>query len=242
MTTSTNGLLRLKRLVPAPLKRRAKAALLSRTFRRAVAEIDSLTLGEVPPREVLERLQVGWGNEGFAAQIEYLEEVARRAATTAGPILECGSGLTTILMGLLAGGRGVETWSLEHVPDWRARVVQSLEQFEICHAHVCSVALRDYEGFSWYDAPLEELPKEFQLVICDGPPGATHGGRYGLLPVLGARLPAGSVILLDDATRLGEAEVLRRWVTEARMDVAMHEARHGSFAVITRNRNAIGLS
>lgn len=235
MNTSTNGFSRLKRLVPAPLKRRAKEALLSRTFRRAVAEIDSLTLGEVPPREVLERLQLGWGNEGFAAQIEYLEEVARRAATTAGPILECGSGLTTILMGLLAGRRGVATWSLEHIPDWGARVVQSLKQFKIPHAQVRHALLRDYEGFSWYDAPLTELPMDFQLVICDGPPGATHGGRYGLLPVLGARLPAGSVILLDDATRLGEAEVLRRWVTEARMDVAMHEGRDGSFAVITRN-------
>lgn len=140
-----------------------------------------------------------------------------------------------MLMGLLAGRRGVETWSLEHIPDWRARVVHSLEQFEIPHAHVCSVVLRDYDGFSWYDAPLTELPKEFQLVICDGPPGETRGGRYGLLPVLGTRLPAGSVILFDDATRPGEAEVLRRWITEARMDVVMREACNGSFAVITRD-------
>jgi hypothetical protein len=239
MNTSTNGLLRLKRLVPAPLKRRAKEALLSRTFRRAVAAIANLPLGEVPPREVLESLQLGWGNEGFAAQTEYLAEVARRSATTAGPILECGSGLTTILMGLMAGRRGVETWSLEHIPDWSARVVQSLKQFKIPHAQVRHALLRDYDGFSWYDVPLTELPKEFQLVICDGPPGATHGGRYGLLPVLGARLPAGSVILLDDATRLGEAEVLNRWTAEANMDIAMCESSNGSFAVITRNRNAI---
>jgi predicted O-methyltransferase YrrM len=235
MSISTKGLLQLKRLVPAPLKRKAKDALLSRTFARAIADISKLPLGEVPPREVLERLQRGWGNEGFAAQMEYLEEVGRRAATTAGPILECGSGLTTILMGLLAGRRGVQIWSLEHISDWRARVERNLKQFSVPNTQVRHTLLRDYEGFSWYDAPLDELPKEFQLVICDGPPGETRGGRYGLLPILGDRLPSGSVILLDDATRSGEAEVLRRWTAEANVKVAMRTSTDGSFAVVTRN-------
>jgi hypothetical protein len=237
MSVSTKGLLQLKRLVPAPLKHKAKEALLRRTFRQAIAQIASLPLGDVPTREVYESLQHGWGNEGFAAQIEYLEEVGRRAATTAGPILECGSGLTTILMGLLAGRRGVETWSLEHIPDWRARVVQSLDEFKIPHAQVRHTLLRDYDGFSWYDAPLTELPEKFQLVICDGPPADTLGGRYGLLPILGERLPAGAVVLLDDATRSGEAEALRRWTTEAGMEVSMRESPGGSFAVITRTKD-----
>lgn len=235
MDKSVNTFHQLKRWVPRSWKRAAKEAIRDRAFRRAVQRVAGLASGETPSREVLQRLQFGWGNEGFAAQTEYLEEVARMAATTSGPILECGSGLTTILMGLLAGRRGVETWSLEHIPDWRARVVYALEQFEIARAHVCSVVMRDYEGFAWYDAPLAKLPKEFQLAICDGPPGETHGGRYGLLPVLGDRLPAGSVILFDDANRKGEAEVLQRWTAEARMDVSMRKAGDGSFAVITRN-------
>lgn len=235
MDKSANTFHQLKRWVPRSWKRAAKEAIRDRAFRRAIRYVADLPLGEVPRREELQNLQFGWGNEGFAAQTEYLEEVAHRAATTAGPILECGSGLTTILMGLLAGRRGIETWSLEHIPDWRARVVRTLEQFEVSNAGVYSVVLRDYEGFAWYDAPLAELPKEFQLVICDGPPGETRGGRYGLLPVLGARLPTGSVILFDDANRAGEAEVLRRWTLEANIDVAMREAGNGSFAVITKN-------
>jgi hypothetical protein len=235
MDKSANTFHQLKRWVPRSWKRAAKEAIRDRAFRRAIRCVADLPLGEVPHREVLQNLQFGWGNEGFAAQTEYLEEVARRAAATAGPILECGSGLTTILMGLLAGRRGIETWSLEHIPDWRARVVRTLEKFDVSNAGVYSVGLRDYEGFAWYDASLAELPKEFQLVICDGPPGETRGGRYGLLPVLGARLPAGSVILFDDANRAGEAEVLRRWTLEANIDVAMRDAGNGSFAVITKN-------
>jgi hypothetical protein len=77
------------------------------------------------------------------------------------------------------------------------------------------------------------MPPAFQLVICDGPPGETPGGRYGLWPVLGQRLAPGAVILLDDADRPGEEEVLRRWSTEARMRVDMRRVAGGAYAIIT---------
>ena len=222
----------LKRFVPAPLKRAAKEALLDRTLRNAIRRVADLPLGVVPSRELLGDLLVGWGNEGFAAQTDYLEEVSRQAARTSGPVLECGSGLTTIMLGLLAGRRGVQTWSLEHFPEWQARVTSVLERFEIPNVHICSAPLRSYGEFAWYDPPLAELPQEFQLVICDGPPGSTAGGRYGLLPVMGERLPAEAVILLDDATRPGEVEVLRRWTSETKLSVSSLE--ENKFAVITR--------
>src|SRR3989442_15841288 len=107
----------LKRLVPAPLKRAAREKLRDRAFQRAIKTISRLSPGDIPNREMLNALQHAWGNEGFAAQTDYLQEVARAAATTPGPILECGSGLTSILLGLLAGRRGVETWSLEHIAE-----------------------------------------------------------------------------------------------------------------------------
>ena len=222
----------LKRLVPTPLKRAAKAVLLDRTFRNAIGSVADLPLGVVPSRGLLGDLLVGWGNEGFAAETDYLEEVSRQAARTGGPVLECGSGLTTIMLGLLAGRRGIQTWSLEHFAEWQARVTSVLDRFEIPSVHICSVPLRSYGEFAWYDPPLAEMPKEFQLVICDGPPGSTAGGRYGLLPVMGERLPAGSVILLDDATRPGEIEVLRRWTNETKLSVSSPD--QNKFAVITR--------
>lgn len=221
--------------MPAPLKRATKEALLNRILHRVIRQVAGLEPGEVPTREMFENLQRGWGNEGFAAQTNYLAEVACRSATTSGPILECGSGLTTILLGLLAGRRGVATYSLEHTAEWCVRVVRVIKRFGIPNVRVCLSALRDFEGFAWYDAPLAELPDMFQLVICDGPPGATAGGRYGLWPVLGPRLPPGSVILLDDAGRSGEAEVLQRWTTEAKTSISLRESSNGSFAIVTRN-------
>ena len=59
------------------------------------------------------------------------------------------------------------------------------------------------------------MPKDFSLVICDGPPARTPGGRYGLLPVMKSHLRPGCVILLDDVSRLEEREIIARWAEES---------------------------
>ena len=218
--------------MPAPLKRAAKDWHTQIKLRRAIERIAALPFGSVPTPEMLIELQAGWANDGFAARIDLLTEIANRAVNTRGPILECGSGMTTLLMGLLAGRRGVKTYSLEHIDEWRCRVLDAIEHFEIPNVEILHTPLRDFNGFSWYDAPLAELPKSIDLVICDGPPGETLGGRYGLLPLMRARLGKGAVILLDDTERPGEAEVLQRWMGEELFNVAMHESGDGSFAVL----------
>src|SRR5438128_2388429 len=228
----------LKQIVPAPLKRAAKELHAQMKLRRAIERIANRPLGAVPTPEMLTDLQAGWANDGFAARIDFLTEVATRAATTAGPILECGSGMTTLLMGLLAGRRGVQTYSLEHIEEWRARVLDAIQQFEIPNVEILLTPLRDFDGFSWYDAPLAELPNRFDLLICDGPPGETRGGRYGLLPVMRERLGKGAVILLDDTERSGESEVLRRWMNEAKLSATTRESAEGSFAVICNQEAA----
>jgi hypothetical protein len=223
----------IKRLVPQPIKLRAKEALMERRFSRALREVRQLPEGQFPSRQLLHELQVGWGNEGFAARYDFLEEVIARAAETRGPILECGSGLTTLLIGLYAGRRGVKTWSLEHTSEWRARVMVVLRRNHVPGVDVCFAPLREYGDFAWYDPPFDELPENFSLVICDGPPGTIRGGRYGLLPVLGARLSEGALILLDDADREGEAEVLRRWASERKVSVNLRATPSGAFASVT---------
>jgi len=176
-------------------------------------------------------LTEGWGNPGFEAKLDYLVAVATEAATTPGPVLECGSGLTTILTGLLAGRRGVDLWSVEHTEEWRLRLIAVLTRHQITNVHVVSAPLRDFDGFAWYDAQVE-LPQNFSLVICDGPPGDTAGGRYGLLPVAGKKLAKGAVILLDDVGRPSEQEVIERWSREAKLSVELHQHDDAVFASI----------
>lgn len=210
-----------------------KDAWFAPTFHEVVLEIANLPPGQMPTRKMLAALLLGWGNISFAADLDYLEEVAKQAVNTPGPILECGSGLTTILLGLLAGRRGVEIWSLEHISEWYTRVNAMLQSYRISGVNLCLSSLQDFGSFSWYRPTLASLPNDFRLVICDGPPtNETPGGRYGLLPVLGQHLSDDVLILLDDADRESEAEVLRRWIAEAGVSVLRRESSYGSFAFV----------
>lgn len=233
MSASQNTFQSLKQIVPAPLKRAAKEIHLQMRLRRAIERIAKLPVGEIPNPEMLMDLQSAWDNDGFAARIDLLTEVATRAATTTGPILECGSGLTTFLMGLMAGRRGVKVYSLEHFEEWRERIEDCVHKFQIPNVQILSTPLRDFGKFEWYDVPLAELPANFSLFLCDGPPGETRGGRYGLLPVMRDRLAPGAVIILDDTEREGELEVLHRWESESDFTIQMHDSPNGSFAVLT---------
>jgi hypothetical protein len=227
------GLGPVKRLVPKGVKQAARKSLLEQALRRSMRRLAALKEGEAPSRELLADLLTAWSNDGFAADLDYLEEVARRAATVEGAILECGSGLTTLLAGVLAGRRGFETWSLEHHAEWHARVGAALREHNVPRARLALAPLKSFGEFSWYDPPLAEMPEAFGLVICDGPPWTTPGGRYGLLPVMRARLPAGSLILLDDANRPDEQEALNRWSDEFGVGVEMRETGEGAYAFVT---------
>jgi hypothetical protein len=165
---------------------------------------------------------VAWGNLGFVADVAYLSAVLGYAHESPGPILECGSGLTTVLLGLLEGR---PVWSLEHLRAWR-RSVQVRLRLAGARANVRLAPLRSYDSFVWYDVP-GDLPDEFGLVVCDGPPGGTPGGRYGLLPVAGKRLRPGTVVLLDDAERA------ERWTEEAGWDVVIKKHEDQAYGVVT---------
>ena len=91
----------------------------------------------------------------------------------------------------------------------------SIDKYGIKSVRLCVNELRDYNRFCWYDPPLTQMPDNFSVVVCDGPPGETPGGRYGLLPVMQNTLASGCVILLDDAGRPQEREALDRWAQEA---------------------------
>jgi len=225
----------VKNWIPKSIKQPVKQILLRRRLRNAISAIAKLPPGQVPSREQLSELIKGWSNEGYAANLEYLEAVAQTSAKTQGPVLECGSGATTILLGLLCGKRNIEVWSLEHSDEWRHSVSEVLTNSGISAAHVCAAPLVEYENFVWYCPPLERMPKQFSLVICDGPPGGTKGGRYGLLPVMGDRLPPDSTILLDDAGRPGEAELIKKWQAETGFETDLIDTQENKYAVMRRS-------
>lgn len=166
-----------------------------------------------PGNAVLTGLIHGWGNEAWSAREEFLAACISRALTTDGPILECGSGLSTLLIAAIAKKQGRGHWVLEHKPSWAEKVRSYLEKYDL-DAMICVKPLKDYGDYYWYDAPLERMPAGFSLAVCDGPPRRTKGGRYGLVPVMKDSFQAGCLILLDDGYRREEFEIAKRWAVE----------------------------
>jgi hypothetical protein len=194
----------------AYLRRRHRRFTLSRAIRVIRAASDPSAI--VP--DVFRDLTYGWNNDVWSASPEFMSGLLSCAWKTTGPILECGSGLSTLLLGVAAERTSSHVWSLEHCAFWAERVRQALAAHRIHSVTVLDASLGSYGSYSWYSVPHDTLPRNIALVVCDGPPADTPGGRYGMLPVMRSHLAPGGVILLDDATRPDEVRVLGKWHDE----------------------------
>ncbi len=204
----------VKRFVPSSIKTVLREHHRSRALVSSVNSVLANPNSAITDPAVLEKFAYGWGNPGWAPQTSYLHAVADAALSGTGPILECGSGCTTLLLGALAKATGRSVWSLEHVPDWADRVEQSLTRLGLSTAGLCRTPLKSFGEYHWYDVPLDTLPDDFDLAICDGPPSTTPGGRVGLLHVMRSKFTDDAVILMDDGERIDEQEIANLWVSE----------------------------
>lgn len=184
--------------------------------------------GRMPSDASIMRVWLGWGNTTFSADFVYLKLLLERAVESQEPVLECGSGVSSLLLAVIAGRQGVDVHSLENDAGWARRVRAVLRRYGL-PGHVHDTPIRSYGEFDWYDVPAT-LPDRFGLVACDGPHHRTKGGRYGLLPVMRQSL-AGARILLDDAQRPGEQSVLERWRQEFGAESSMLWRSVGEVAV-----------
>ena len=135
-------------------------------------------------------------------------------------LVELGSGVSTVVLARLARERELRLTSLEHDPDW-ARVIRSeLKRERLTDvAQLVEAPLEPHpialDGAPWYAASaIDRIPAEVDLLLVDGPPGYGNGmerSRYPALPGLAARLVPGAMVILDDADRPGEVEILERW-------------------------------
>ncbi len=225
----------IKRAMPVPLRKilaRVHAIFRRSVLDLAIRRVAALPAHAMPGSCTLAALRYGWGNTGWSAKPEYIEEIARLAMKATGPVLECGSGLSTILLGLLAGKMGLRVWALEHDPGWHERNRAILEQYGIRSVELCYAPLIAHGRFDWYSPPLERMPRSFSFVVCDGPPDSTPGGRYGLLPVMKDYMAPDCIVLLDDTKRPGERKILERWAREAGTASVFGGAEQ-SYAIVT---------
>ncbi|MCG7898981.1 MAG: class I SAM-dependent methyltransferase [Candidatus Thiodiazotropha lotti] len=156
-------------------------------------------------------LAIAWGNIGYAAGISYLRHVGERVIKSKGPILECGSGATTLLIAMLTQNEQRDFVIFEHNLEWYKHLQMILKRLGFEQVKLIHAPLIDYGDFRWYSPPALKHQPPFELVICDGPPGSIPGGRYGLLPIMGKQLSSNCLILLDDTHRKAEQHIITSW-------------------------------
>jgi hypothetical protein len=182
--------------------------LLSTTMRA----LKNTPSGRLPSVPSLMLFAAAWGNIGYSGTVRLLRHVCRLMRARPGcDILECGSGASTLLIGALANRYECRLVSLENDAEWAAHMQKLARRFGLERVDVLHTPLRSYGHYSWYSYPETLSKRQFGAVVCDGPPAATPGGRYGLLPVAGSSLTHDCTVLVDDTHRVGERKAISQW-------------------------------
>lgn len=173
-----------------------------------------------------ELLWQAWNNL-YTALPEFLGAMYLLVKEVEGPILEAGSGLTTLIMGAVTKQ---PIYVLEHDLEWAEKAQGWVETMGWNHVHVYHCPIKDYGEFKWYEIP-EKLP-HFNFVLCDGPPKKL--GRFGLVPLLHHKFKDGAKILADDYDQ--QTYNLERWgypyhILGTFRHFAVIEVKHDSKAV-----------
>lgn len=202
---------KVKNIIPFSLRKYLLSIHQQYVFKRAVNELKLMIDRNVIDKKLLERLIYGWGNQGYSAQTDYLETCIEYAYKTNKAILECGTGLSTIVVGMIAQKKGVELFSFEHHKEWGTKVSKAIQKIGLKSVSININPLKDYGLYCWYDIHTANIPSDIGLVICDGPPAQTKGGRFGLVPQIDSLFVPGAVILMDDTARDAERIVMEKW-------------------------------
>ena len=164
---------------------------------------------------------------GWAGSPDFLLHVFRSAIHIKPVrVVECSSGVSTVVLAraMQLNGRG-HVWSLEHEEAFAQKTRAELQRHglqdfaTVLHAPLRAQSVGG-QDWKWYDASV--LPTgSIDMLVIDGPPMTTQPlARYPAVPVLAGQLADGATVMLDDAARPDEREIVRRWLAEHGMSVA----------------------
>jgi predicted O-methyltransferase YrrM len=143
--------------------------------------------------------------------------------TRPGKIIELGSGTSTLVIAAALKQLGVGRFlSFEHD---HAYLEKTRDLLQVCglqeHVELIFAPLEEMElegeTYRWYDLPYDLIDHMagrggLDLLLVDGPPAATNRhARYPALPRLRDYCNESTLVLLDDAGREEEQEILGRW-------------------------------
>jgi hypothetical protein len=187
----------------------------------------------------LRRFHAAWPGEGFSADVTYLSELLKLIERFPGDVLECGTGATTLVAGVLAERSQTHVFSLEQESAWAIAARRVMRRNAIRRVRIFDAPLKSFGDYAWYDTSGLSLPRYFGVVICDGPfiahtvPEPHHSAwRYGVLAYVKTSATGFGALLLDDVNDPRAAAMLERWRTQYGATCDVIRARDGLAGVI----------
>lgn len=210
---------KLSRIVPSSPRKKIHKMYLNLLWSIYYKEyLKYINSNSFPGTKLIKNLVYAWGKAGWSAQQDYIETLIKYAKNTTNLIFECGSGLSTLLIGPIAKKRQLKMISFEHKTDWANRVQFQINKYKLTCNNILLRPLINYGDFEWYDIKDVNIP-EIGLCICDAPPGNTYGGRKGFLYLFKNKVIKGTVILVDDTIRDAEQNMIEEWKNIQNFDV-----------------------
>lgn len=165
-----------------------------------------------------------FGNK-WAASSDVLQVVAGLAKSADGPILEMGTGLSTII---LAAATDQSVFSVEHDTGFAGTLEAMVAQAGVKNVSLVTAPLVD----GWYDLAPDELPDAFGLAFVDGPPRQGND-RMRFFDLFGDRC---KIIVCDDADEGAYIKRLTAWAKSRNREIKVD----GRCAVILEAKNGAG--
>lgn len=155
-------------------------------------------------------------------------------------ILELGSGTSTIWLGYLAKRYGGKVVTLDHLEEYLNLTRTAVTRHDLVDHVECRFAPLekvdvDGELFAWYTMDALEGLDNIDLLVIDGPPAATGpNARYPALPNIVQLLAPNTTVILDDAHRRDETDIIDAWLRKF-SDFEQIEGGTSRLAVLARN-------
>ncbi len=233
---NTNVLGLLKMLIPPSGRVAIRSKLADWNLHRAIQPL--IATGRFTSEQLV-TFRSAWSNEGFSADVGYLAETIRLIEKHRGPVLECGTGATTIISGILGERYGFDTYCLEQDRSWSLAARHALEYHNIRRVHILDTPLQSYGRYAWYNTAGLDLPKHFGVILCDGPFVDRSRGdaiydswRYGVLPFLHRTDTTFDALLLDDVNDNRAPNVLQRWIADWNTRHHVISSENGECAIV----------
>lgn len=136
----------------------------------------------------------------WSAPADILHLLAGLARKSDLPILEMGTGLSTVV---LAASSEQKVWAIEHDQRYAEDIEVMVTAAGVHNVVLVTATIKD----GWYDLAGAAMPEEYGLAFVDGPPRAVSD-RMKFFDVFGERC---NVILCDDADDPKYAAALTQW-------------------------------